>query len=260
MAAALPITLRAFAALAVEGVGTGSAVDCTLLAADTDPTSTIRVPRWAAKVHVDVLELSAGATLKIDIQTSDDPDADWRTIYEGDDITAPLEERRTLHLGKLQRYARARWTLTGTDPTARFGVTGEAHTVYCKPSDITDDAISEYALDRVAYDKRVRACIVASTEAEGYLSSAFKTPILAWDDAVTEKTSLMAAPKLLSARGRHPESPDESVFKAAEEAVRWFTRISRGLKPPGIIDTTPTVFEAAKAVAVATRPGRGWGT
>lgn len=258
MAAALPITLLPFAELSVAGVSYGSAVDCSRLTATTGAESTTRVPRWAAKVVVDILSLSAGATIKVDIETSDDASSDWRIIREGAVLSYTFDEPSVLHIGKLQRYLRAKITLTGESPVARFGVTGEAHTVYCKPSDITSDAISEYAIDCVAQDKRVRACIVASTEAEGYLSSAFKTPIISWGDDVTEKTALIAAPKLLNHRGRHPESPDEGVFKAAEEAVKWFTRIGRGLKPPGIIDTTPTVFEAAGAVAVASRPGRGW--
>jgi hypothetical protein len=256
MAAALPITLRALADAASSGVGT--AVDCTLLTPTTDASSATRVPRWAAKLVLDLAAIGAGNTLLVEIETSDDPlAAAWRWLCTEEHVAA-LEEPLEIYIGGLQRYVRARWTLSGPSPTARFGLTGEAHTVYCRPKDIITDAIVEYAIDQAKADKRVRACVLASTEAEGYVASAYTTPLLGWGEDLTEKTALLAAPKLLNGRGRHPESPDEGVYKAADNAlVHWFNRVANGqLKPPGIVDTTPEVFEGGSVVVSS--PSRGW--
>lgn len=255
MAAALPITLRALAD-AAAGSETGTAVDCTLLTASTDPSSTTRVPRWAAKLGLDVISLSAGAVLQVEIETSDDEVA-WRTLYSRSFQAAPTE-RLELHIGGLQRYLRAKSTLSGSGtPAARFGLLGEAHTVYCTPRQLVSDAVPEAAIANTVPPNRVRACIVASTEVEGYLASAYSTPILAWGDDLAEKTALIAVAKLFNVRGRVQESPDSGVFEAAREAVTWCNRVANGqLKPPGIVDTTPEVFEGGSVVL--SRPSRGW--
>lgn len=260
MAAALPITLRALAALSTVGTTTGTAVDCERLttASLPDTDGSPRVPRWAAKLVLDVVEVAAGAVLKVDVETSADQVA-WRAVYEGDDIVAPLEEPLELYVGALQRYVRAKFTLGGSGtPSARFGFVGEAHTVYCTPRQLTSDAVPEHSIAGISASDRLRACIVGSTEGEGYLASAYTTPILAWGDDLAEKTALISAAKIFNVRGRDPEGPDKGVFDAAAEARdQWFNRIANGkLKPPGIVDSTPEVFEGGSVVVSS--PSRGW--
>jgi hypothetical protein len=218
------------------------------------------VPRWAAKLQLDLLEVAAGSTLVLELETADDAAASvWRSLWTSEEYSAPLDERLELYVGGLQRYVRAKWTLAGSGtPSARFGLVGEAHTVYCTPRQLTSDAVPESAIAHCDEAARIRVCILGSTEGEGYLASAYSTPILAWSPDLEEKTALISVAKLFNARGRVPENPDAGVFTAANEARdKWFDRIANGkLKPPGIVDTTPEVFEGGSVVMSS--PARGW--
>jgi len=248
MAASLPITRRALSAAASSSAG--DAVDIEYLT----PTST-RVPRSAAEIKVELTDLVGDTALSVSIETSSDGSV-WTLAKRIDVVDVSTVE--TVVAGRLRRFVRASWALSGSAPSATFSVGGEAHQLFCEPEHITSDAVPEHALSTVGDEKRIRACLVGSTEVEGYLASAYTTPILGWGADLTEKTALIAAAKRFNHRGRDPEGPDKGVFDAAAEAVAWCNRIARGrLKPPGIIDSTPAVFERSGSVVVR-NPSRGW--
>jgi hypothetical protein len=59
-------------------------------------------------------------------------------------------------------------------------------------------------------------------------------------------------------RGCDPEGADKVVFDAEKQSLAWVARLggNNGPRPPGIVDSTPVVNEAA--AVVVTRPSRGW--
>jgi hypothetical protein len=249
MANALAIALHALATEVASGTSPTTPVGYVDIGTATYPSL-----RSAAALELDVVALASGGRLDVEIQTSSTGTSDWKHRHT-ETVTEVTEEPRKLYVGMLERFVRASWTLTGA--SARFSLAGKAHTLFCTPWTITSDAVPGFALSSVSEEQKLRACIVGSVEAEGYLASAYETPILAWGADVEEKTALLCAAKLFSHRGRDPEGPDKGVFDAAAEAVTWFNRIANGkLKPPGIVDSTPEVFEGGSVVV--SKPSRGW--
>jgi hypothetical protein len=83
-------------------------------------------------------------------------------------------------------------------------------------------------------------------------------PLVSWSAELTRKTGLIAAWNLVHKRGVRPDGADEVVMIERDHALSWFKQIRTGsLRPPGIVDSTPTVNEAGGYV-VNSSPRRGW--
>jgi hypothetical protein len=242
MANALAIELRALSAAAVDAAGASLGVD-------------IGTYRSAVELDLALISLSDGASLTPRIETSPD-NAAWRLAQQLDSIAEPGLTK--VLVDGLQRYVRVAWEITGVTPSIKFALAGEAHSLFCTPEQLTSLSISGFALANVDPKTLLEACIAGSTEAYNYLASSHTPPILAWDKTTTQKTGLLIASIALNPRGRDPNGPDEGVHKSANEArTQYFERIANGkLKPPGIVDSTPEVFEGGSVVA--SKPGRGW--
>lgn len=109
-----------------------------------------------------------------------------------------------------------------------------------------DSATKEAALDA--------ACDVAN----GYLGNAFVLPITAHGADLTRHVVAIAVWDLMTGvRGMNPDGSDETIRMRYDDAIRWLERVADGrLRPAGLVDSTPDVFEGASFVV--TTPKRGW--
>jgi hypothetical protein len=151
---------------------------------------------------------------------------------------------------------RVRWEIAGGN--AAFSVEGVAHVLYCTPADLL--AVTPKAtLAKATDEDRLLACIAASGIAEGETAAAYTMPLTAWPLEYRHEAARIAVGKLVSGKvGQDPmKGPDESITNDVKNALHYFARIAAGkTKPPGLLDTTPTVFEASHYVARGT--SRGW--
>lgn len=237
----LAVSLGPAAAVAVGGNGT--AVDVGAL-------------RKAARLELLVTAITAGTDprLTVGIEVSPDGSTGWRPIA----AFAPAIglSRSELVTGPLERFVRATWALQDIT-SVTFTVSGLAHVIYCEPKHMRGLGIKGQALDSVSDGDLVEFCIVASTEADGYLAKGYTLPLSAWDDDLRLHCAKIATYHRANARGRIPTGPDDIVDLGYTNAMRWLGGVGRGaIVPPGIVDTTPEVREYA--YAVATEEPRGW--
>jgi phage gp36-like protein len=238
---ALAVTLAESAARTTSA--NGSAID-------------IGAVRNCARFRLSVSALSGTApTVTVSLSTSDDGSTGWRNI-----ATMPIAKAATVlktQLAGLSRYVRASWVLGGTDPSVTFAITAVAHTAYAQPSEL-GIAIVKDALAEVSEPDKVDACIVASDEADGYLSGGYTLPITAWGDDLRLHSAKMATYHVLNGRGRQPDGPDDLIDMGYAHALKWLKGVAeRSIRPSGIVDSTPDVHEAG-SVGVVSDAVRGW--
>ena len=156
------------------------------------------------------------------------------------------------------RYVRARWTFTGSDPAATFLMRGTAHQLYATPEDLVAYGLPASALQGVPYEQQARACLASSAEAEGYLGSAYTLPLTGWDIGTRMHVAALAAFQIMRSRGFDADSGKDATLEIGRsEAITWLNRIANGkLRPPAILDGTPTGRETE--VYVASSTGRSW--
>lgn len=244
MPQALSIELAASAV--VTGSGEGSAVDLGELRKAAKATALV-----TAFTEVDA-DPVPGVVLAL--QCSSGATGPWRTL---DTIAVDAVGGYELSVGGSDRYLRVTWTLTNMTGV-EFAVAGVAHVTYCDPRDITKFSIRAEGVADISASDLADACIAASDGADDYLNSSFSLPITAWGESLRQHTAELAGAIALRARGADPAGPDALVFDAEGKAIKWFDRISDGkLKPPGIVDQTPEVFEGGSVVVSSACP-RGW--
>ena len=205
-----------------------------------------------AQVKINSSVLVGTGNLQLSFQRRDSTAEEWETVETFGVVSARSEEIG-IKIGPLNRID---YELEGLT-SVTVSVSGTAHTVYAEPTDLTRLSVKPDALNEMTLAQLVDACIAASAEADGYLGGAFKLPITAWDTDLRLKTAQLAVANLFMLRGAEPDGPDALVFDARNKALQWFDKILAGrLRPPGIIDTAPEVFEAG--AYVASRPPRGY--
>lgn len=208
-----------------------------------------------AKLAVRVTELTASddaPLLTLSVMTSDD-EATWRNV---EDIALAEVSSRDEFVEGLSRYVRLDWTLADIT-SVTFSVDGISHVVYCDPGDIVEYAIPERAIAQVTQDRRIAACISASDQADGYLSTRKQLPLLSWGNDLREHVANIAAAALVRHRGVDPQSADAIVFDGRDQAMRWLKSIATGaIDPPGMVDSTTETNEGGSVVVSS--PSRGW--
>lgn len=237
---ALDITLHASAAETSSNVGTVVDVaDRTLLQLTWD---------WTA-------QSGTSPTLQVFVDGSL-TQSNWTTVGTFAAATAIGAQQLTVTSG--MRYLRARWVIGGTTPSVTFAVTGTAYQLYCLPDDLTRFGIPQQAIDDMTDEQLASACLSASDEAAGYLGSAYSLPLTKWDTDLRKHVAAMAVADLMSFRGYDPESGmDKLIGMRRDQAVEWLNRIASGrLKPPALLDSTPTTSEQEVYVVSSLR--RGW--
>lgn len=217
------------------------------------------VARRAAVVTVDVtafvpVDSDPMPSVLFTLETRANSAAPWRSAGS---VSAGALGTYELSAGALDALVRLSWTFTNMT-SATFQADASAGVTFCDPSDITRYAVPERSIEDVDASTRAAACIAVTDLAAGYLNSAFTFPITAWGDDLRAKCADLAAAHIFKHRGADPTGPDAMVFDARDKALSWLDRIANGrLKPVGIVDSTPEVFEGG-AVVVQGRPKRGW--
>lgn len=200
--------------------------------------------RSAARLTIRRTTLSG--TLTVTVETAASESGPWRPV-------AQFASKLTIHVAGLMRYLRVSWVVV---TPVEFQVTGEAHTVYATTDQIE---LPEDVLDGMLDDEKAEACITASNECEDYLSSAYTMPLVAWESSsLKQKAGLIAAWNVVGKRGIRADGADELVLTQRNHAMSWLKDIKRGtLRPPGIVDSTPTRSEVGPRVK-SRNCSRGW--
>lgn len=234
MAEPLALTLSPSTAISADGSSTAVAI-----------TGLQRV----ARCTIDCTVYGASA-LVVTLERRPDTAAAWETTA----TTTVSAVGSTALTGEVGALTRVSWTITGT---ATFGVRGTAYTVYAGPSDITRFVATAAGLDGVATAAQVDACLSAADEVDGYLNARYTMPLTSWGDDLRRQAAAVAAAVVFNVRGANPDGPDALIYDARSRALQWLDRVQAGrLAPPGLVDSTPTVYEAG--IAVASRPKRNW--
>jgi hypothetical protein len=233
-----PLAITLHALVAETGAGAGAAVDLL--------ESTTGIQRQGARLD---LVTTAADGLDVKVETSPNGTTGWR---QADSFEAPAgESLLKLNLHGLDRFVRVTWAGTGT-----FSVAGEAHQLFVTEADIYAE-IRREAFGETPQTDIADALIKGSGEIEDALNSAYTMPIKAIGESVRQRGGAIAAWRALCSRGVAPEGADEIPMRNADEARKWLYRVSQGkLRPPGIVDSTPTEYEGG--AVVVSSPLRGW--
>jgi phage gp36-like protein len=205
------------------------------------------------ELKVQARSVLAPVTLTIETASQESPWEDWKPISEP--LTISADENTDLLAFKARQFVRVAWQ-TASEATLR--ISGVARTLFALPEDVDRLGIPLRAIDGIDTSTLAKYCATASVEAYGYLASAYEGSITAWDDDLRMHVAAMAAHLAVSQRGFDPEGADEIIILRRRDAILWLKLIAAGrLRPPGIIDETPTVDEG-KAGVLSGAAVRGW--
>lgn len=217
--------------------GTGTGVDIGTL-------------RTAAEL---VLEVTAAAgALNVTVETSANNTTGWRTvgIFAQQTNIAKVE----LAAYDLARYVRVKWIVTGT---VTFEVTGTAHQVYFGANDVYAQLPAGVLQASITSHDMADAIMKGSGDIEDACNGAYTLPLISVPHSVRQRGAAIAVWRLLQRRGVNPSGTDEAFYTLAQDADKWLMRVSQGkLRPPGIVDSAPTVYEGG--AAVVSSPKRQW--
>jgi phage gp36-like protein len=241
-----PLSIELAESAERTAAGSGAAVDLGLVAETS--------PRSAARLDVAVTAFAGLERLRLVVEHASAQAGPWLEVDAIDvDQTGDYE----LSVGDTKRWLRLRWELTADGiPATTFAVAGAAHQVYVGPRDLGRYGIRRSVIDdRITKSDQADACITVSDEANGYLGGRYVLPLKAWSEDLKAQCARMAIKYGLDVGGRQVEGPEDLVEKGFERAVAWLKRLQDGkLEPPGMVDSTPEVFEGGSVVV--SRPRR----
>lgn len=207
-----------------------------------------------------VLDVSAiSGTLNVTVESARSQTASaW--IVAGDFGTTAATKVEAKTFTGLSRYARVRWTLTGS---VTFSVLGDSVLVYCAPADIKrviqarglvkdqNVSFSDADLDGFAQD--------ATDEMSGSLGAMFTLPLSAWGRDVRRKCAELAVYYAMEARGFSPDDAGGALYVKMFDAVQSWLKLVRDQKIElqHCVDATPEIEDGG--AYVVTNPTRGWG-
>lgn len=233
---------------AVTTAGTGSSVDLGEGSLRNVARLDTRLSAWAGG--------TVGVSwVKLTLQTSSD-DTTWRDLE-----SQAVSDFRVVEWGSvgIERYVRLSWSLATEVTSATFTARGFADVVYATPSDLVSYGLPEEAMEGVTTRWRIDACVAASDEADGYLAASYTLPLVAWSKDLSLHCGKMAVRYVLDRRGWDPESRDNVIETAFDRAIGWLKQVAKGLvRPPGIVDSAPEVFEAGSVVMSRPRRESSW--
>lgn len=214
--------------------------------------------RALARAHIDITAVSGTApTLDVVLETSRDQ-VIWRAAPVGAFAQATAAGTQTRAFLDLERYVRARWTIGGTgSPSLTFSIVGSALLVYANSRHLDALALRAEAAVQLTPEKRADALEAASDEADAYLDERYELPLVTWPLSLSRHTGAMASLIVMTARGYSYEPGTRDSFKDGHDRALEYLRKVAADGDPGIVDSTPTVFEGAAAVITNAR--RGWG-
>jgi phage gp36-like protein len=234
-----PLAITLHASAAETASGTGAAVDLG--------------DRTYSALTLDASLVATGTTFSVTVETSP-TGSQWAFAARFSTLSAV--GTKTFTVPDSFRFLRVTWTIVGGPAT--FSVTGISHQLLATPGDVARYGLPGAALEDTPVEAIANACLGASEEAAGYLSSAYQLPLTTWDVATRKHVACMAAYDLMRFRGYDPNAgPDELLQRGRDQAVQWLMRIADGkLRPVGIVDSTPVVTETE--VYVESAASRGW--
>jgi phage gp36-like protein len=101
-----------------------------------------------------------------------------------------------------------------------------------------------------------KALEVASSEAEGYLSTRYKPPFSVWPESLRLHVAQLAAYYLMTRTGYAPGSEgNELILQGYEMAISWLEKVASGRITLPLHTTSPSV---SKGPEVYSEPDRQW--
>lgn len=245
-----PLSIELAASAARVASGSGVAVDMGVVSVAAGAPA-----RSAARLEIAVTALAQVASLRLAVEHSGAASGPWVEL-DALDVTQTGDYQ--LSVGDARRWLRLTWALItpGASPSVTFSVAGEAHQAYLGPRDLRS-AIREAVLkDITTLTARADACITVSDEADGYLGGRYTLPLLKWDTTLKSKLARLAIKYSFDACGWQPDGPDSVIKDNYNDGVAWLKRLQNDkLDPPGMVDSTPEVFDGGSVVM--SRPRRG---
>ena len=113
--------------------------------------------------------------------------------------------------------------------------------VYATVADLSGaGGIALPALARLDNATKEAAIVAASGEADGYLRSRGRLPLISWDATLTRYVVALAVYDLMSNRGFNPgQGADVQIRLRYEDAVAWLRRVGKGEIHPLVVFSTP---------------------
>lgn len=162
---------------------------------------------------------------------------------------APGTTRRYL----LPRFLRAAWTGSGT-----FTLTAETRVLFAAPQDVRDRARAandEGPLAEVT-DVKLESFIAQASAAvlSAFQTGQFKLPVYAVGEDTRACVMDLACLYAMRSIGFAPDGEVDLMVKAHDEAMAWLRRVAKeGLRPVGIVDAAPAVYNGGAALAFRPR-------
>jgi hypothetical protein len=233
MANALAITLRESAPETAPGSGDAVALE----------------GRSCVKLALVVTDIVG--SLSVSVQTAPSEDGPWRPVATFQTILAA--GKASMVVADLDTHVRASWTVSDE---ATFSVAGQAHQLYAEPSDIATTSMVATAIGDIDDATLAECCLRATADAESALNSSFELPITAWGEDLRGHVADRAVFYAVNARGYNPSSEGDRLIALAggfmtidgvrSAAQQYFGDVAKGvIKPVGIIDATPDIYEGA---------------
>jgi phage gp36-like protein len=230
--------------------GSGAAVDLGVVS-----TAEGAPARSAARLEISVSAYANVERVRLVVQHAGAEAGPW---VELDALDVEQTGDYELSVGGTRRWLRLSWEFFGPggSPAVTFSVAGAAHQIYFGPKDLGRCGLPRSVIDdRITKSAQADACIRVSDEADGYLGARYTLPMLAWDDGLRGHGAAMAVRYGFDACGWQPEGPDAVIEAAFDRGLAWLKRLADGkLEPPGMVDSTPEVFEGGSVVV--SRPRR----
>jgi phage gp36-like protein len=218
-------------------------------------TSVDRAEKSAAQLTLSVSAASGTSpSLAAAVETSQDGTA-WTTAAAF--ATRATTGQETVIVAGLSQYVRVAWTVSsGAEFT--FAVAGELLTCYAEPADIYAFSVPESAILRLGTQKIAKALLAATEEADGRFNNRYVLPLVAWGQDLSKHVGMLAGADLIVGRGLNPDVTDKEIIDGVRDrAVAWLTAVgSSKISPPGMVDSTPEIDEAAPILYTHVR--RGW--
>lgn len=128
---------------------------------------------------------------------------------------------------------------------------------YATVDDLNNLVKEEMMMGLTEQDKQT-ALNLASAEADPYLASQFKLPLVSWGQGLRNKICQIALWYLLRRRGFKPGGGEYELCRLEyEDSLSFFRQISsQRICPPDIIDSSPSTYEYQ--VGIATSELHGW--
>jgi hypothetical protein len=196
-------------------------------------------------VDVSLVVSSGVGILAASLETSDDGTDGWEPIgslpvVEGTGHTEAI-------VPGCKRFIRATWTV---DAPTTFILSGLATLVYCTPADVRGNALHPNAISGVSDIEIDEIARKQTGVANGYLK--FRLPLLHWGDDLRARVADLVAYQIMKRRGFNPESADQIVVDAKNDALAWLKQVASGIViPDEIVESEP---EDAQPT-----PGPRWG-